>query len=165
MRSLDSSPTSNRGLRILVERMIGSGWLQVSSPTANRLNKQEFGLTPLPYSMINQRLIYLLYESTVPPNDAHTRCFYMTSYLGYIDLLADGRPHAKAEMSAFIRAIQCHFHRIQSACDQSAEALQVRSYYRFEESQTAARNPCPTKLLKGFSQPFTPVLAPPRLPA
>lgn len=89
----------------------------------------------------------------------------MTSYLGYIDLLAGGRPHAKPEMSAFIRAIECHFHRIESACDQSAEALQVRSYIDSEESQTAARNPCPMRLLKGVSRPFTPVLAPPRLPA
>lgn len=110
--------------------------------------------------MINQKLIYLVYESTAPPNDAHTRCFYMTSYLGYIDLLADGRPHAKPEMSAFIRAIQCHFDRIQSACDQSAEALQVRSYNRFEESQTAARNPCPIGTAKGVFSAFYPCPCP-----
>ena len=142
--------------------MIGSDWLQVSSPTANRLNKSmEFGITlSIPYNMINQRLIYLVYESTAPPNDAHTRCFYMSSYLCYIDLLADGRPHAKPEMSAFIRAVQYHIHRIQSACDQSAEALQVRSYNRFEESQTAARKPLSYQTAKRPRKPLYPCPCP-----
>lgn len=38
----------------------------------------------VPSSMMNRRLISLVYESTAPPNDAHTRCFYLKSYLGYI---------------------------------------------------------------------------------
>lgn len=64
----------------------------------------------------------------------------------------------------------------QSACDQSAEARQVRSYNEFEaKSKTAARNPCNVEMrmlkrgwgdFRVFSPP--PVLAaapPPRLPA
>ncbi|KOS41044.1 hypothetical protein ACN38_g8073 [Penicillium nordicum] len=49
-------------------------------PTANWLNElREFevaGLSWIHNSMMNRRLISLVYESTVLPNDAHTRCFY-----------------------------------------------------------------------------------------
>ena len=91
----------------------------------------------VPYSMINWRLISLVYESTAPPNDAHTRCFYLKSYLGYIDpFLADGRLHPckpRRWVNLFWAVHEfCHFHRIQSACDQYAEARQVRSYNEFE---------------------------------
>lgn len=90
----------------------------------------------VPYSMMNRRLISLVYESTAPPNDAHTRCFYLKSYLGYI--LFDWWQIASMQtpkMSEFILScswIFCHFHRIQSACDQSAEGRQVRSYNEFD---------------------------------
>lgn len=122
----------------------------------------------VPYSMMNRRLISLVYESTAPPNDAHTRCFYLKSYLDYIDLfwLMADCIHASPEdewiyfelfmdILSFPQDSVCMWPICRSASGQIIQWIQ-------RKVKTAARNPCNVEMrmlkgrgFRGFSLPLS----------